>query len=164
MKPVIVRLSFVLATAMAWPTVAQTPGGLSLSFDGVARNFAPIMEGARTGFTRFLTVDAVSIEGAEGPGRLVVELSLPPGARTGDQPHDARISFRPDGWRDYWVWSPDRLAGELMIEQLDLSGPHPRIVGHFEAALCFAHSPVNQPDPDRCLPASGRFDTPLVRD
>jgi len=164
LKPVIVRLSFVLATAMAWPTVAQTPGGLSLSFDGVARNFAPIMEGARTGFTRFLAVDAVSIEGADGRERMVVELSLPPGARTGDQPHDARISFRPDGWRDYWVSPPEVLSGGVMIEHLDLTGPNPRIAGHFALALCFTRSPVHQPDPGSCIPASGRFDTPLVRD
>ncbi len=61
------------------------------------------MEGARTGFTRFLSVDAVSIEGKDGVATLVLELALPPGARTIDAPHDARISFRPDGWQDYWV-------------------------------------------------------------
>jgi len=164
LKSQIVRLLFVLAAATGWPAVAQTPGGLSLSFDGVDRNFTPILVGGRTGFSHFLTVDAVSIEGADGPGRLVVELSLPPGARTGDRPHDARISFRPDGWRDYWVSPPDFPAGGVAIDHLELSGPEPRISGRFTVSICFTHGPVHQPDPDRCLPASGRFDTPLVRD
>jgi hypothetical protein len=100
----------------------------------------------------------------DGSARLVLELALPPGARTGDSPHDARVSFRPEGWRDYWVSSPDLPEGAVVIDHLDLSGPIPRIVGRFALPLCFTPTPVHMPDPARCLPASGRFDTQLVQD
>lgn len=137
---------------------------LSLEFDGTTHAFAPQMEGARTGFTRFLTVDAVSIEGKDGFATLVLELALPPGARTGDAPHDARIGFRPDGWRDYWVSPPNFPAGAIVIDYLDLSSQTPEISGRFAVPLCYTATPVHAPDPARCLPASGRFSTALVRD
>lgn len=137
---------------------------MTLAFDGGAHAFRPLLDGARTGFTRFLSVDAVSIEGAAGPARLVLEISLPPGAQTGDQPRDARISFRPDGWRDYWVSPPNFPEGALRIDQLDLSGPSPRIVGHFAVPLCFTPTPLHTPDLTNCLPASGRFETALARE
>ncbi len=155
----------VLAAAMATlPGAAPAEGVLTLDFDGTQRSFAAQMEGARTGFTRFLSVDAVSIEGVDGPARLVVELSLPPGARTGDTAHDARISFRPEGWRDYWVSPAAFPEGALVIEHLDLSGRAPRIAGRFAVPLCYTVTPVAAPDPARCRPATGRFDTPLVPD
>jgi hypothetical protein len=139
--------------------------GLTLEFDGETHVFVPQMDGARTGFTRLLSVDAVSIEGTDGPARLVVELALPPrGSQTPDVPHDARIIFRPDGWRDYWVSAPDYREGSVLIDQIDLAGLSPRIVGRFEMPLCFTPTPVHAPDTARCLPASGRFDTDLVRD
>ena len=137
---------------------------LSLAFDGTSHDFTPQMEGARTGFTRFLSVDAVSIEGKDGRATLVLELALPPGARTGDTPHDARISFRPDGWRDYWVSPPDFPAGAILIDHLDLSSQSPAISGQFAVPLCYTASPIHAPDPTRCLPASGRFTAALVRD
>lgn len=162
MKRAVVAAMFALAGMEAAPAAAETV--LSLEFDGVRHAFAPQMEGARTGFTRFLSVDAVSVEGADGPSRLVLELSLPPGARTGDAPHDARISFRPDGWRDHWVSPPEFPEGAVVIDFLDLSGPSPRIAGRFSTPLCFTPSPMRTPDLTRCLPASGRFETALVRD
>ena len=160
------RIGAVFAVAFAWSAAASgwADPGLSLEFDGVTHVFVPQMDGARTGFTRFLSVDAVSIEGADGQARLVVELALPPRAQTTDIPHDARISFRPDGWRDYWVSPHDFPEGSVAIDHIDLSGPSPRIVGRFALPLCFTPTPVHTPDPARCLPASGRFDTALVRD
>lgn len=137
---------------------------LSLEFDGTTHVFAPQMEGARTGFTRFISVDAVSIEGKDGIATLVLELSLPPGARTGDAPHDARISFRPQAWRDYWVSPPDFPFGGIVVDRLDLSSQVPEISGQFAVPLCYTASPVHAPDLTRCLPASGRFSTTLVRD
>jgi hypothetical protein len=144
------------------PAAAETV--LSLAFDGAVRSFTPVMEGARTGFTRFASVDAVSIEGADGPARLVLELALPPGSQSGAALHDGRILFRPDGFRDYWVSPPVLPEGAVEIEQLDLSGRSPRITGRFEVPLCFTPSPMRTPDPARCRPASGRFSTVLVRD
>lgn len=159
LRPVIALLAL-----LAIPASALAEPGLSLRFGGVTHLLVLQTDGGQTGFTRFLSVDAVSIEGIDGAARLVVEIALRLGARTGDQPHDARISFRPDGWRDYWVSPPDFPAGGVVIDHLDLSGPHPRIAGHFALVLCFTRSPVHPPDPDRCRPASGRFDTPLMRD
>ena len=145
-------------------TQARADPALTLEFDGTTHAFTPQMDGARTGFTRFLSVDAVSIEGKDGVATLVLELALPPGARTGDAPHDARISFRPDGWQDYWVAPLDFPAGAIVIDHLDLSSKAPEISGQFAVPLCFTASPVHAPAPTRCLPASGRFTTALVRD
>ncbi len=159
-------IAAMLALAAVWAAAASESEdtGMRLEFDGETMVFLPKMEGARTGFTRFASVDAVSIEGAAGPARLVLELALPPGSRTGDQPHDARISFRPDGFRNYWVSPPEIPQGAVTINLLDLSGPSPRVAGHFHVPLCFAATPIHTPDLSHCLPASGRFDTALVRD
>lgn len=143
---------------------ASAGGGLTLEFNGMATSFTAQMEGTRTGFTRFQSVDAVSMEGADGSARLVVELSLPPAARLGDRPNAARISYRTDGWRDYWVSLPDKPKGAIKIEHLDLSGPTPRIRGDFAVMLCFTKSPVHLADLTRCHPATGAFDTALVPD
>lgn len=152
----------VLTCSIVWPVMADT--AIHLAFDGIEYRFEPVMDGARTGFTRFASVDAVSIEGAQGPSRLVLELSLPPAARTGDAPHDARISFRPDGFRDYWVSPLAFPDGAVAVDLLDLSSPSPRIAGRFAVPLCFTASPLAVPDETRCLPAAGRFETALVRD
>ena len=145
-------------------THALAEPALTLDFDETTHTFTPQMEGARTGFTRFMSVDAVSIEGKDGVATLVLELSLPPGARTGDAPHDARISFRPEGWRDYWVSPPDFPAGAIVIDHLDLSSQAPKISGQFAVPLCYTATPIHVPDSARCLPASGSFTTALVRD
>lgn len=161
MKSCLVLAASALLASVA-PAAADD--ALSLEIDGATLVFVPQMEGARTGFTRFMVVDAVGIEGADGPARLVLELAFPPGARTGDAPHDARISFRPDGWRDYWTSPPDLPVDAIAVDHLDLSGPDPRIVGRFAVPLCFTPSPLHTPDAARCVQASGRFDTALVRD
>lgn len=160
MRPMHRLLTAALALAgAAGPAATQT-----LDLGGVGHAFDAGGEGARAGFTRFMTVDAVSVEAVDGAARLVLEFALPPDARTGDQPHDARISFRPDGWRDYWVSPPRFPDGGVTIEHLDLSGPVPRIAGQFAVPLCHVASPLQRPDPARCLPARGRFDVILGRD
>ena len=160
----IFQILFAVSVAGLSGKSALAEPALSLVFDGTTHVFAPQMEGARTGFTRFLAVDAVSIEGKDGVATLVLELSLPPGARTGDAPHDARISFRPDGWQDYWVSPLDFPAGAIVIDHLDLSSQAPAISGQFAVPLCYTASPIHPPDPEHCLPATGRFTTALVRD
>ena len=158
------RRAALAAALVALPGASPAETVLTLTFDGVVHAFVPQMEGARTGFSRFATLEAVSIEGAAGPARLVLEMSLPPGARAGDAPYAARISFRPDGWRDYWVSPPGQPRVAVRIEQVDLAGPAPRIAGSFEAPLCFTPTPLHPPDPATCRTASGRFATPLVPD
>ncbi len=159
-------LALVSATAVSAITASASDAqtGMSLEFDGAHHAFAPQLEGGRTGFTRFASVDAIGLEGAQGRMRLVLELALPPGSATRAAPHDIRISFRPEGFRDYWVSPADTPGDTVVIEYLDLSGPSPRIAGQFTVPLCFTVSPLHQPDPARCLTASGRFDTALVRD
>ena len=158
------RRAALAAALAALPGAAPAGAVLTLTIDGSVHSFVPQMEGARTGFSRFATLEAVSIEGTDGPGRMVVELSLPSGARAGDAPYAVRISFRPDGWRDYWVSPPELPGAAVTVEALDLSGPAPRIAGSFEAPLCFTPTPLHPPDATRCRTASGRFATPLVPD
>ena len=158
-------LSPILAVGLA---CAAAPGlaeiGLTLEFDGATHVFSVQTNEARAGFSRFHSVDAISIEGTDGRSRLVLELSLPPGSRSGDTPHDARISFRPDGWRDYWVSPLEFPRGAVVIEQLDLSGSAQHIAGHFAVPLCLTPTLLHSPDPARCVPAAGHFATPLVPD
>ena len=154
----------LLAALATLPAAGVAGPELTLVLDGETRRFVPQMDGGQTGFTRFISVDAVSIAGADGPARLVLELAFPPGARSGDAPHDARISYRPQGWRDYWVSPPAFPPGAVRVEHLDLSGPSPRITGSFALALCATATPMQQPDLTRCRTVSGRFDTPLVPD
>lgn len=156
--------AIITASALLLAAQAASAEGITLSFDGMNRSFTPRMDGARSGFSRFDRVDAVSIEGADGAARLVIEMSFLPGARGGDQPHDARISYRPEGWRDYWVSPPLFPQGALTIEGLDLSSLEPRISGSFSVPLCFARSVVDAPNLEHCQTATGRFSTLLVRD
>ena len=156
--------AFIAAAALLLAVQSASAEGITLSFDGMNRSFIPQMDGARTGFTRFDRIDAISIEGADGAARLVIEMSFLAGARRGDQPHDARISYRPDGWRDYWVSPPVFPQGALTVDGLDLSSLEPRISGSFSVPLCFARSVVDAPNLDHCQTATGRFSTLLVRD
>ncbi len=156
--------AIITASALLLTAQGASAEGITLSFDGMNRRFTPLMDGVRTGFSRFDTVDAISIEGADGAARLVIEMSFPPGARRGDQPHDARISYRPDGWRDYWVSPPLFPQGALAVDGLDLSSLEPRISGSFSVPLCPARSVVHPPNLEHCQTATGRFSTLLVRD
>ncbi len=132
---------------------------MRLHFPDAAQEFALDDPQSRAGFTRFMSVDAVSFEGVAGAARLVVQLSLPPG---GAVPHDARILFLPDGWRDYWVSPLVFPEGGVVVEALALTGTAPRIAGRFDVDLCFTRSPMHLPDMDKCHRASGDFATGLV--
>lgn len=131
---------------------------MSFAFQGETWEFALDDPQSRAGFTRFMSVDAVSFEGVAGAARLVVQLSLPPG---GSVPHDARILYLPDGWREYWVSPLVFPKGGVVVQGLQLSGDQPFIAGHFAVDLCFTRSPMHLPDPEDCAPAEGRFHTPL---
>ncbi len=145
--------------ALPGPLLAQDR--IVLEFEGSEMAFTFDDPQARAGFTRFMSVDAVSFEAVAGAARLVIELSLPPG---GDAPHDARIMFRPDGWRDYWLSPLIFPDGGVVVSQLALRGTAPHIEGQFETPLCFTASPMTLPDPDRCVPARGHFRTRLHPD
>jgi len=146
-------VSFATATN---PVSAQAD--VVLEFDG--GNYR-LNVGVGAGFTRFMVVDAVSIHAVATSGRIILEIALPLRAQRGDQPHDARILFQPDGWRNYWSSAPEFPAGGLVVTALDLSGPAPRITGHFSVPLCFTKSPMHTPNLAQCKPATGRFDTVL---
>ncbi len=138
---------------------AAAEPALQFRFQDIAQDFALNAPQSRAGFTRFMSVDAVSFEGVAGDARLVVQLSLPPG---GSMPHDARILFLPEGWRDYWVSPLVFPEGGVTVEALRLSGTEPRIAGRFDVDLCFTRSPMHLPDMDQCYRASGAFATDLV--
>ncbi|TVS01359.1 MAG: hypothetical protein EA407_11920 [Rhodobacteraceae bacterium] len=150
--------------------LAGVPGhaedGLTLVFKGESYHFAPEMDGARTGFTRFAALEAVSLEGArpDGPERLVLQVSLAPGEGADVAPLDGRIMFRPDGWRDYWVSAAVFPGDAILIEELELSGPEAWIAGGFDLELCPVASPLHPPDTSGCEQAIGEFRTRLMRD
>ena len=161
------RASCVLSLALWFSAVtARASDVLTLEFQGQSYRFLPEMEGARTGFTRFAALDAVSMEGAplEGAERLVLQFSLPPGAGISVAVLDARIMFRTDGWRDYWVSPLVFPADAIRFEELQLSGPTPRIAGRFDVELCPVVSPLHLPDMAECSSARGSFRTELIRD
>lgn len=84
------RCVLALMSAMAIISTTASDGnaqtGMRLAFDGAQLVFVPQMQGGRTGFTRFASVDAIGLEGAEGRMRLVLELALPPAAGRFDTP------------------------------------------------------------------------------
>lgn len=150
---------FALILSLPAPVMAQD--WIVLEFQGAQISFTLDDPLARAGFTRFMSVDAVSFEGVVGPARLAIELALPPG---GDRPHDARIMFRPDGYRDYWL-SPLVFPDDgVVIDDLTLSGADARISGRFETPLCFTATALTLPDPARCDLARGQFQTGLHSD
>jgi len=150
---------FALILALPAPVMAQD--WIVLEFQGAQMSFTLDDPLARAGFTRFMSVDAVSFEGVAGPARLAIELSLPPG---GDNPHDARIMFRPDGYRDYWLSPLAFPKGGVVIDDLTFSGPDARISGRFETPLCFTATALTLPDPANCDLARGQFQTGLQPD
>ncbi len=124
--------------------------------------FQPVPE--RAGMTRFATLDAISLEGAAGTARLVVNLALPPDARPGVQPLDARVTYRPDGFVDYWE-TPDLPGSDAFaFTLLDLSGPQPQIEGSFQVRLCRRASVMQPADPKDCRTARGTFASELQID
>lgn len=153
-----------LAIAMASTAAGETGGAITFEFQGRVQEFATVLEGARTGVTRFNALEAVSLEGGAGPAQLVIEMSLPPEGAAGAPPLAVRVIYRPAGFRDYWV-TPAGLSPEsLRIGAIDLRSPTPEIVGSFSVPLCPVASPMHQPQLELCLMASGCFDTPLMRE
>lgn len=154
-------LALILA-AGALPAGAGTPGALTLDFPGAPASFAPVAGGA--GITRFSMLDAIGIEGAAGAARLVIEIALPPGAGPGTAPVDARVTYRPDGFRDYWQTAAPARDEAITLTRVELAGPAPRIAGRFRVTLCRRADVIAPPDLARCHEAEGGFDTILQPD
>ncbi len=135
---------------------------MQFDFPGAPAEFDAVP--GRAGMTRFAALDALSIEGQAGPARLVVELALPPGADPATPPLEARVTYRPEGFATAWqsIAPPD--AAQLVLTEIALSGPRPRIAGSFEIPLCFRPALLVPPDPDQCRTATGSFATVLTID
>ena len=156
-------LAAVLILAPAATAVpARADGSLTFSCPGAAEHFHPVPNGA--GFTRFSMLDAIGIDAAAGTARLVIEVALPPGATAGSDPVDARVTYRPDGFRDYWQTADMPPPGAIVIDAVSLRGPVPSIAGRFRVTLCRRASVMVPADPGDCHPAEGSFDTQLQID
>jgi hypothetical protein len=162
MRPTL-PLAAPLALALAvLPAPAPAGGEMTLDFPDAPGRFVPVPGGA--GLTRFRALDAIGIDGQAGRARLVIEIALPPGAGPLDAPLDARVSFRPAGFRDYWQTTGPLPSGAIALDTVALSGPSPRIAGRFRVVLCRRASAMAPADPGDCHPAAGRFDTTLQID
>lgn len=145
------------------PFLAQAePAFLSFDFGAAPAQFQPVS--GRAGITRFAMLDAISLEGQAGAARLVVKFALPPDAGTSAQPLDARVTYRPDGYVDYWQTAERPAPGAIIFEQVQLSGPRPRIAGRFEVTLCARASVMVAHDTGNCSLARGRFESELQID
>ncbi|WP_209425256.1 hypothetical protein [Pararhodobacter sp. SW119] len=162
-RPAVLAASLITALA-ATPAPAQ--GWLTLDFPGAPARLAPVAGGA--GITRFSMLDAVGIEAAGEAGaetaRLVIEIALPPDAAPGTLPLDARVTYRPDGFRNYWQTADLPPPGAIVLEDVALRGPAPRLAGRFEVVLCRRASVMVPADAGDCRSAAGAFDTPLQID
>ena len=155
-------LALALALAVGATASANDDDGITLDFPDAPHRFAPVPEGA--GFSRFSMLDAVGVEGAAGPARLVIELALAPDSTPGAAPLEARLTFRPDGFRDFWQTPGPVPEGAVTLTRVDLRGPRPRIAGQFAVTLCRRASVTAPPDTGDCHPATGTFDMALTRD
>lgn len=135
---------------------------LHFVFRDAPAQFQPVP--GRAGMTRFSMLDAISLEGQAGAARLVVKFALPPDAAPGAQPLDARVSYRPDGYVDYWQTAELPAPGAFIFERVQLSGPRPRIAGRFEVTLCARASVMVAHDTGTCSVARGRFASDLQID
>jgi hypothetical protein len=163
----VATVRYNLWTAMVLGAVAGPAAGegvVTLAFQGAAHEFRTSTDGARAGFARFAAIDAVSFEGEAGPARLVVELSLPPDAGPGTVPLAARVIWRPDGFRDYWVSPPGVPPGAVRIDRVDLRADVPEIAGAYRLPLCPVAGPLVAPAADDCPLAEGRFAVTLARE
>jgi len=155
----------LFGAVLALPVLAQdAPGASVLQFDfpGAPKAFAPVP--GRAGLTRFGALDALSIEGQAGSARLVVEFALPPDAGPDAAPIDARVTFRPDGFTNFWQTAEMSGSQAIRLTQVALSGPQPRIAGSFAVTLCARASVLRPADPDTCQIARGEFSTQLQID
>ncbi|MCC5991798.1 MAG: hypothetical protein JJT99_04670 [Rhodobacteraceae bacterium] len=164
MKPSAASLA-LLCLILPMQTTAQGVADsefLRFVFSDAPAQFQPVP--GRAGMTRFSMLDAISIEGQAGAARLVVKFALPPEAGIDAQPIDARVSYRPDGYVNYWQTAKLPAPGSFIFEQVQLSGPRPRIAGHFEVTLCARASVIAAHDTGNCRVATGSFATKLQID
>jgi hypothetical protein len=151
--PLVVALATAPASAQGW---------LTFDFAGAPDRLVPVPGGA--GITRFWMLDAIGIEGSADTARLVIEIALPPDAGRGTAPVDARITYRPDGSRDYWQTAELPPPGALVLDRVALRGPVPRISGRFQVRRCRRASVMVKADTGDCRPAAGAFDMHLQID
>lgn len=74
MRAAALGIPFLVASAFG----AGADTAMTFRFQDIEQPFALDDPQSRAGFTRFMSVDAVSFEGVAGAARLVVQLSLPP--------------------------------------------------------------------------------------
>lgn len=134
---------------------------LSLQFPDAPAAFTKLPR--RAGMSRFATLDAISFEGEAGPARLVVKFALRQDADHQPLLLDARVTYRPDGFTDFWQTITVE-AGAFAFDTLDLSGPAPHVAGAFTVSLCRRASVMVPADPEECQTASGHFNTDLQID
>ena len=158
----VLACALIPACAVATATRAGGVDFMRFDFADAPGQFQPVPD--RVGMTRFSILDAISFEGAAGPARLVVKLALPPGAAPGAQPVDARVTYRPDGFSDFWQTADMPGPDAFAFTRLELSGPAPQIVGTFQVLLCRRASVMVPADPETCQRATGAFATELQTD
>jgi hypothetical protein len=155
-------LAIVCLTWSAAPQALKADAPfLRFEFGAAATTYEKVPQ--RAGMTRFLVLDAISLEGASGQARLVIELAMPPEAGMDAQPLDARVTYRPDGFVDFWQTITIPPDG-FVFDVVELSGPSPRIAGSFALPLCERASIMVPADPARCQMAQGQFATDLQLD
>ena len=160
MKPPAAALALLcLVTPIQAPAESDY---LRLEFRDAPAQFQPVP--GRAGMTRFSMLDAISLEGQAGAARLVVKFALPPDAAPDAQPLDARVTYRPHGYVDYWQTAELPAPGAFIFEQVQLSGPRPRVTGRFEVTLCARASVMDMHDSGNCSVARGRFASDLQID
>jgi len=162
MRQITLLAASLCLALVALPAAARDGGVMTLDFPDAPGRFATVPGGA--GITRFSMLDAIGIEAAAGSARLVLEIALPPGARPGAAPVDAWVTYRPDGFRDYWQTAEPPLPGAIVVKDVGLRGPSPWIAGRFRVLLCRRASMMVPADPGACRPAAGTFHTTLQID
>lgn len=158
--PFILAGVFLISPMPATAEHAAGPAFLSFTFDGASIQFGP----DRAGMTRFAMLDAISLEGVADRARLVVKFALPPEAGLDAHPLDARVTYRPDGFADFWQSIDAPGPGAFVFDAVQLSGPGPRVAGRFEVTLCRRASVMVQADRSDCRAAKGAFATELQID
>lgn len=134
---------------------------MTFDFSGAPEHFSKLPD--RAGMTRFSALDAISFEGVAGPEHLVVKIAIAAGATKQDPLLDARVTYRPNGFTNYWQ-SIEIAPDAFHFDLLELSGMTPRIAGGFTVSLCHRASVMTQPDPEQCQTAQGQFFTDLQID
>lgn len=78
-------------------------------------------------------------------------------------PAEATISYFTDGiGGQIWQTTPETGAPVITITRYETDGAMGHVTGSFEASLCWQEDMFGEPDPSRCQPVSGTFDTGLI--